>query len=137
MSDALSGWLNRPRWNRHFPKLRFLLSAMVAPALLVSGLVPWWLRQANAPEAWIWGSLLSPYVPQFFAFAWNRVHAIKDVWAQREMWSMWMGHMIGSLSCLISLRLLCHPDVDFAFAMTYPMLAGPSSAVFIATSGNL
>ncbi|MCU0707883.1 MAG: serine/threonine protein kinase [Pirellula sp.] len=136
MADALSDWLNRPRWNRHFPRLRFLLQVMVAPSLLVSGVITWWLRQSNGAEAWVWASLVSPYVPLFLAFGLSRGHAAADVRAKRELWSMWIGHMLGSLSCLISLRLLCHPNADRATAMAYPILAGLSSAVFIAKSGN-
>ena len=56
--------------------------------------------------------------------------------ARRELWSMWIGHAVGSLACLTSLRIMFHPDPYRSFAVFYPSWAVITSVVFFAKSGN-
>ncbi len=135
-ADELARWLNRPRWNQYFPGLRNLLQLIVAPVLGLCGVLVWWLLRVGAPEAWIWGVILCGYPPLFLAFAVSEEQARSADRARRELWSVWMGHLAGTLACLISLRVLCHPDVGRAVSLFYPVWAGLSSVVFFAKSGN-
>lgn len=136
LADELSRWLNRPRWNRFFPGLRKLLQLVVAPVLGLGGVLVWWLMRVDAAEAWIWLTILSGYPPLFFVFSRSQKHARSADQARRELWSIWIGHLAGTLACLISLRVLCHPDTGLAISLFYPVWAGLSSVVFFAKSGN-
>lgn len=136
LADALSTWLNRPRWNRHFPKLRYLLSMVVAPLIAISGVLVWWFQRTQAPEPLIWLVLFAGYVPLFGAFAVSQNQSLAAHRAQRELWSIWLGNIAASLTCLISLRILCHPDFDRAMELFYPAWSALASVVFFAKSGN-
>jgi serine/threonine-protein kinase len=136
LADAVSGWLNRPGWNRFFPGLRRLLLLVVAPALGLGGFLVWLLLRMGAAEPWIWTVILSGYPPLFLVFSLSQRDTRAADRARRELWSVWTGHLAGAVACLISLRILCHPDANRAFALFYPVLAGISSVVFFAKSGN-
>lgn len=49
---------------------------------------------------------------------------------------MWIGHAVGSLACLTSLRIMFHPDPYRSIAVFYPCWAVITSVVFFAKSGN-
>ncbi|MCA9062981.1 MAG: serine/threonine protein kinase [Planctomycetaceae bacterium] len=136
LADALSDWLNRPRWNRHFPRLRQQLLFVVAPVQALTGMIVWWLLQIGAAESWVWAAVFSGYPPLFLAFAASQrtIRAAEN--ARRELWSIWTGHLAGTLASLISLRIICHPDTGQTFAAFYPIWAGLSSAVFFTKGGN-
>lgn len=135
-ADAVSRWLNRPRWNQFFPGLRNLLQLVVAPVLVLGGVLVWWLLRVGATEAWIWLTILSGYPPLFLVFSMSQTHSRSADRARRELWSVWIGHLAGTLACLISLRVLCHPETGLAISLFYPVWAGLSSVVFFAKSGN-
>lgn len=136
LADALSRWLNRPRWNQFFPGLRNLLQLVVAPVLGLAGVLVWWLLRVGASEAWVWLTILIGYPPLFLVFSMSQKHSRSADRARRELWSVWIGHMAGTLACLISLRVLCHPEGNVAISLFYPVWAGLSSVVFFAKSGN-
>jgi serine/threonine protein kinase len=135
-ADAVASWLNRPHWNRFFPGLQHLLWMVVAPLLLASGVVVWLLLHVQAFEPWIWLAIFLAYVPLFATFAASQASIRSSESARRELWSIWTGHAIGSLACLISLRVLFHPDHDRAIAVFYPCWAVISSVALFAKSGN-
>ena len=135
-ADALSAWLDRPRWNRHFPMLRQLLWMVVAPALLLSGVVVWWLLRIQGAEFWVWLTIFCGYVPLFASFyVSQQPHRSADP-ARREIWAVWLGHFAGTLACMISLRLLCDPSLPTAMILFYPCWAAISAVVFVAKSAN-
>jgi serine/threonine-protein kinase len=136
LADELSRWLNRPRWNRYFPGLRQLLLMVVAPVLGMGGLLVWWLLRVGASESWIWAAILSGYPPLFLAFWLSQRDSRSADRARRELWSVWTGHLVGTLACLVSLRILCQPEFSRAVTLFYPVCAAISCVVFFAKSGN-
>ena len=108
----------------------------MAPVLGLGGLLVSWLLHISASEAWIWTVILSGYPPLFLVFSLSQRDSRSADRARRELWSVWTGHLAGTLACLISLRILCHPDASQAIALFYPVWAGLSSVVFFAKSGN-
>lgn len=135
-ADAVASWLNRPHWNRFFPGLQYLLWMVVAPLLLASGVIVWFLLRVQASEPWLWLAIFLAYVPLFSTFAASQASIRSSESARRELWSIWTGHAIGSLACLISLRVLFHPDHERAIAVFYPCWAVISSVALFAKSGN-
>ena len=109
---------------------------VVAPLLFVNGVMVWLLLSVRAPEPWIWLAILVGYVPLFATFAASQQSVRSSESARRELWSIWIGHAVGSLACLISLRVLFHPDYDRAIAVFYPCWAVISSVALFAKSGN-
>ncbi len=135
-ADALSAWLDRPRWNRHFPMLRQLLWMVVAPASLLSGVIVSWLLRIEAAEIWVWLTVFFGYLPLFGSFLVSQQpHRAADR-ARREIWAVWLGHFMGSLACMIALRVLCHPDLARTMMFFYPCWAALSAVVFFAKSAN-
>ena len=136
LADEIAAWLNRPRWNRFFPGLRHLLWIVVAPLLFANGVIVWLLLQVQALEPWIWLTIFLGYVPLFGTFAASqRLHHTSES-ARRELWSIWSGHAVGSLTCFISLRILLHPDFVRVIEVFYPSWAVISSVALFAKSGN-
>lgn len=136
LADALAEWLNRPRWNQFFPALRRQLQFVVAPVLGLGGFLVWWQLQVAVAEPWIWLTILSGYPPLFLVFSMSQTNSRPADRARRELWSVWTGHLAGTLACLISIRILCDPDSRLAFSLFYPVWAGLSSVAFFAQSGN-
>ncbi len=135
-ADDLAGWLNRPRWNRFFPRLQHLLCTVVAPLLFANGAVVWLLLRARASEPWVWLAIFLGYVPLFGTFVASQQTNCSSESARRELWSIWIGHAVGSLACLTSLRIMCHPDSYRSIAAFYPCWAVISSVAFFAKSSN-
>ena len=136
LADDLRAWLDRPRWNRHFPRLRNLLWMVVAPVMFLGNLTVWWLPRPESQEVWIWLILFVGYVPLFATFlASQQLHHAANA-ARRELWSVWLGHLISSLACMACLRILCHPDFEKTLTHFYPCWATLCSLVFFAKSGN-
>ena len=136
LADELAAWLDRPRWHRHFPRLRNLLWMVVAPVLLLSGIAVWWLLQIGASEGWIWLTIFSGYGPLFATFLASHRMDPTAVQARRELWSIWIGHLVSTFVCLVAMRILCHPDFEKTLEFSYPCWACISSLVFFAKSGN-
>ncbi len=136
LADDLAAWLDRPRWNRHFPGLRNLLWMVVAPVLLISGVIVSWLRSIDAAEQWVWLVILGGYIPLFATFLASQRRVARAIQARRELWSIWTGHLISTLACILSLRILCAPNIDLTIQLFYPCWAAISSLVFFAKSGN-
>lgn len=136
LADDLSTWLERPQWNRHFPALRNLLWMVVAPVLLASGTAVWWLSSADAPEIWTWLVIFGGYVPLFATFSASQRQSRTAQQARRELWSIWSGHLASTFACMVSLRILCHPDFARTITLFYPCWAAISSLAFFAKSGN-
>lgn len=136
LTEDLIAWLDRPRWNRHFPRLRNLLWMVVAPVVFFSSLAVGWLLSVRSHEAWVWLIMFSGYVPLFATFlASQQLHRAADA-ARRELWSVWLGHLVGSLACMACLRILFHPDFERTVTVFYPCWAALSAVVFFAKSGN-
>ena len=135
-ADDLAAWLNRPRWNRFFPGLRHLLWMVVAPLLFANGAVVWLLLRVRAPEPWVWLAIFFGYAPLFATFVASQQSSRSSDSARRELWAIWIGHAVGSLACLISLRAMLHPDFVRSIAAFYPCWAAMSSVAFFAKSGN-
>lgn len=135
-ANALRSWLDRPKWNQHFPRLRNLLVSVVAPILVLSGIAAWWLLNHEAAEYAVWMTMFVGYVPLFATFLASQPVTRGTDHARREIWSVWLGHMIGSMTCMISLRIICYSDFAEAIALFYPCWAAISSTVFFAKSGN-
>jgi predicted Ser/Thr protein kinase len=136
VADALVSWSSRPQWNGYFPGLRWMLLWVVAPVLGIGGVCISWMLLANVFEGWVWAVLLGGYIPLFLAFAFSQHDAANAVRARRELWSVWIGHFMGSVVCLIGFRVLCHPDSKLAMTFFYPACAALSCVVFFAKSGN-
>ena len=136
LADALAHWLERPRWNRYFPKLRNLLCVVVAPVLLVSCWFVQLLLAWEVSEYWIWLVAFTGYAALFSAFLASRAGSLGAQLAHRELWSIWGGHFCASITGMIALHFLCQPDVNLLFKHFYPYLAAISSLVFFAKSGN-
>lgn len=136
LADELNGWLNRPRWNRYFPGFRSLLLWVVAPSLAISGVVLWWLLRTGVAEPWIWTVVFLGYVPLFLTFQLSQRSTRSADPAIRELWSVWIGHLVGTLACLISLRTLCEADMARTMTLFMPMWGALTSVVFFAKSGN-
>lgn len=136
LADDLATWLDRPRWNRHFPALRNLLWMIVAPVLLFTGIAVSWLLSIDAPEFGIWLVIFGGYAPLFATFIVSQRGGHTAQQARRELWSIWVGHLSSTFACAMSLRILCHPDVDRAMSLFYPCWAAISSVAFFAKSGN-
>lgn len=135
LADELAIWLERPSWNQFFPDLRYLLWMVVAPSLGLSGLAVWFLLHFNAPEFAVWIAMFAGYLPLFATFlTGQRVHRESNR-ARRELWSIWLGHMVGSVACMIAVRILA-PDLNSAVTLFYPCCAAISSVTFFAKSGN-
>ncbi len=135
-ADDLATWLGRPRWNGHFPALRNLLWMVVAPTLLLSGTLVWWLRSMNASEQWVWLIIFGGYAPLFATFFASQQISRATQQARRELWSIWVGHFASAVAVAISLRILCNPDVEQTYAIFYPCWAAISTLAFFAKSGN-
>ena len=135
-ADDIAAWRNRPRWNRFFPGLRHLLWMVVAPLLCVNGAVIWLLLHRGAAEPWVWLAIFAGYVPLFATFAASQqLHRSSEA-ARRDLWSVWIGHAVGSFACLISLRTMFHPDVGRSVAAFYSCWSVITSVAFFAKSGN-
>lgn len=135
-AEALAHWLDGPRWNRHFPTLLKLLYVVVAPVLFFSGLLVQVLLAKKVAEYWIWLVILAGYVPLFACFLANQRAALEARKAHRELWSIWTGHLCVTITGLITLHILCQPDVDRLFELFYPFWAAIASLVFFAKSGS-
>ena len=135
-ADDLATWLNRPRWNRFFPGLRHLLWMVVAPLFFANGAVVWLLLRLRAYEPWVWLAIFVGYVPLFTTFGASQQFNRASESARRGLWSIWIGHAVGSLASLISLRIMFHPDPYRAIAAFYPCWAVISSVALFAKSGN-
>ncbi len=135
-ADDIAAWLNRPRWNRFFPGLRHLLWMVVAPLLFANGAVVWLLLHVRASEPWVWLAIFLGYVPLFATFGASQQSNRSSESARRELWSIWIGHAVGSLACLTSLRILFHPDPYRSIATFYPCWAVITSVAFFAKGGN-
>jgi eukaryotic-like serine/threonine-protein kinase len=136
LANALASWLEHPQWHRHFPRLRNLLWMVVAPALLMSGIVIWGLMKIDAPEPWVWLAIFSGYVPLFGTFFASHQMDPTAARARRELWSIWIGHLVSTFFCLLVIRILCHPDFEKTIQFAYPCWACISSLAFFAKSGN-
>lgn len=136
LADALSGWLERPRWNRHFPKLSVLLCVAVAPILLLSCLIVQWLIIEKMGSHWIWMALFSGYAPLFAAFWTSQRSESGARRAHRELWSIWLGHLCVSIAVAIVLHRSFPSDRERVFELFFPFWAALSALVFFAKSGN-
>ncbi len=136
LAEALAQWLDRPRWNRHFPKLRKLLCVVVAPVLLISGLSVQLMLATEVPESWIWLVVFAGYAPLFATFLASQRMGHGARQAHRELWSIWFGHLCASVSGMMALHILFQPDVGRLFELFYPFWAAISSLAFFAKSGN-
>jgi serine/threonine protein kinase len=136
LAKDLASWLDQPRWHRHFPRLRNLLWMVVAPALLTSGIVIWWLMKIEASEPWVWLAIFSGYVPLFATFIASHRMDPNAARARRELWSIWIGHLVSTFFCLLAIRIMCHPDFTKTIEFSYPCWACISSLAFFAKSGN-
>ena len=135
-ADELAQWLNRPRWNQYFPGLRNLLWMIVAPWLLISNVIVWTLLHEQAAEFWIWSIIFTGYAPLFVVFFMSqRIHLASDS-ARRELWSIWIGHAVGAVACMISLRILLAHDLSRMIPAFYCAWAAITSVVLFAKSGN-
>ncbi|MFY9252544.1 MAG: serine/threonine-protein kinase [Fuerstiella sp.] len=135
-ADDLATWLNRPRWNRFFPGLRHLLWMVVAPLLFANGAVVWFLLRLRASEPWVWLAIFVGYAPLFATFGASQQFNRASESARRGLWSIWIGHAVGSLACLTSLSIMFHADPYRAIAVFYPCWAVISSVALFAKSGN-
>jgi len=135
-ADDIAAWLNRPRGNRFFPGLRHLLWMVVAPLLSANGVVVWLLLRVRAAEPWVWLAIFLGYVPLFATFGASQQSNRSSESARRELWSIWIGHAVGSLACLTSLRIMFHPDPYRSIAAFYSCWAVITSVAFFAKSGN-
>ena len=135
-ADELAQWLSRPKWNRHFPGLRHLLWMIVAPWMIVSNFVVWFLVRENAVEAWIWGLILSNYAPLFFVFFVGQKRNLESHSARRELWSIWIGHAFGSVAGLIGLRIHLGGNPGQTLPAFYCSWAAISVVALFAKSGN-
>lgn len=136
LAKDLASWLDQPQWHRHFPRLRNLLWIVVAPALFISGIVIWGLMKIDAPEPWVWLAIFFGYVPLFGTFLASHRMDPTAAPARRELWSIWIGHLVSTFFCLLVIRILCHPDFDKTIQFAYPCWACISSLAFFAKSGN-
>ena len=136
LSDDLASWLDRPRWNQHFPSLRYLLCFVVAPGLALSGLSVWLLQKWGVHEIALWIAIFVSYVP-LFATLWasQSVHRDSER-ARRELWSIWLGHGVASVACMTAIRIQNADELARSIALFYPTCAAISSVVFFAKSGN-
>ena len=135
-ADDLAQWLNRPRWNKHFPGLRHLLWMIVAPWMIVSNIIVWFMVRENAGEAWIWSVILSNYVPLFVAFFIGQKRNLESHSARRELWSIWIGHAFGSVAGLIGLRIHMGANPGQTLPAFYCLWAAISAVALFAKSGN-
>jgi tRNA A-37 threonylcarbamoyl transferase component Bud32 len=136
LAEALAQWLDRPHWNRHFPKLRKLLCIVVAPVLFISGLSVQLLLSMDVADHWIWLVVFAGYAPLFATFLASQRMGHGARQAHRELWSIWLGHLCASISGMVVLHILCQPNVGRSFEFFYPFWAAISSLVFFAKSGN-
>lgn len=136
MADAIERWLDRPKWNRHFPQLRYLLWMIMAPTLLLSSLgVHWLLRSPTA--SWLaWPLLLSCYVPLFAVLKTTIRSGQGDSRANRELWSIWIGHCLAAIVSMILCQRLFPRSTEVAVLAYYPLFATLSALAFFAKSGN-
>ena len=135
-ADELAHWLNRPRWNQYFPGLRNLLWMIVAPWLFASNCAVWFLMRWGVSEVWIWSLNFSSYVPLFLAFFLSQKTHLASNSARRELWSIWIGHAVGTVACMISLRVLMNHDLIQLIPAFYCGWAAVTSVVLFAKSGN-
>lgn len=134
LADELLHWLNRPRWNRSFPKLQQQLLMIVAPAMVLAGLGVSWLQRLKAPDSLVALTILSSYPALFMVLARaSRKDGPPDP-AQRELWSIWTGHFAATVASLVSLKVLL--GTGAWLPLFYPMWAGHTSIAFFAKSGN-
>lgn len=136
LADALRDWQSHLSWNQHFPRLRILLWSVLAPLLALSGGAVWWLRNIGASESWLWFAALIGYAPVFYTIVASQQSGHESDRARRELWSHWTGHAVGSIGCLIALRIALHPDRLRALELFYPCWAAISAVTFFAKSGN-
>lgn len=136
LADALAGWLDRPRWNKHFPNLSALLCMVVAPVLMMSCLVVQWLIDRKMAPHWIWLALFWGYAPLFATFWASKQTKSGALRAHRELWSIWLGHLCVSVSVAITLHLAFPTDRERVFELFFPIWAALSALVFFAKSGN-
>ena len=109
---------------------------IVAPWMLVSNIVVWFMLHESAAEAWIWGLIVSSYAPLFFAFLMGQKRTAESHSARRELWSIWIGHAFGSLAGLIGLRLHLGANLSQTLPAFYCLWAAISSVALFAKSGN-
>jgi serine/threonine-protein kinase len=136
LADDLAQWLNRPRWNRHFPGLRNLLWMIVAPWMIASSIIVWFMLRENAGEVWIWSMILSNYAPLFVAFFIGQKRNRESHTARRELWSIWIGHAFGTVAGLIGLRIHLGANPGQTVPAFYCLWAAISAVALFAKSGN-
>lgn len=136
LANELTQWLDRPRWNQHFATLRKLLCVVIAPMLLLSGLLVQTLLATKAAEFWILLVLFAGYGPLFASFLANQRSAHGAWQAHRELWSIWAGHLFVTISVLIALHVLCQSEVDRIYELFYPFWAAIACQVFFAKGGS-
>jgi eukaryotic-like serine/threonine-protein kinase len=136
LAEELAQWLDRPRWNRHFPRLRKLLCVVVAPVLFIDGLLVQLLLSIEAAEYWIWLVVFAGYLPLFATFLASQSMGHGARQAHRELWSIWAGHLCATLSGMIALHFLNHSNIGRLIEHFYSFWAAISSLAFFAKSGN-
>ena len=135
LASELAFWLERPTWNRHFPSLGRMLWMVAAPGLAASGFGVWGLSQIDSPEILVWIAIFIAYVPLFAVFYLAQTYGGESHRARRELWSIWLGHFVGALVCMIALRIR-NAEMQDVLSQFYPCVAAISSVVFFSKSGN-
>jgi serine/threonine-protein kinase len=98
-------------------KLHFLQGGVAFAAQLAIFLLTWY----RGPEWLIWLALLSPYPSLFAIFGYYpRPEVSYMVWADRVGWSIWVGHLLATLTILGAARLLHGPDAVSGILAGYP-----------------
>jgi len=135
-ADSLAIWLNPPRWSRHFPKLYRVLFA-VAPLLLLSNLAVFFMLRSAFWHSLVWIPLFASYIPLFAAFSLSG-HDFTPAGrpALRELWSTWIGHLVASASCYMSLKHLLAPDQNLVTAAFYSCFTAITALTFFVKSAN-
>jgi serine/threonine protein kinase len=120
---------------REFTPAGLLYSAL-GLVMLAAHVLVFWLLRLRGPESLIWGCLFGPYLALFAVFRRTQVLRLRTVGpAQRQLWSIWVGHFLASMAVLLAFRLTTE-DVYAAVTAGYPALAAMTGATFFAMGAS-
>jgi tRNA A-37 threonylcarbamoyl transferase component Bud32 len=95
-----------------------------------------WLAAQRFNEVFVWSALLSSYLPLFVMFWRTKMpQRYQTKSAQRELWSIWLGHLLSVVVAFTALRVATR-DVAKTLDVGYPVFAAATGMALFCMAAN-